>query len=435
MTDVTSHRMVATGPVGRAADPFSPPAPIARKPRTLPSKLRRLFARSLLFLLLGAAATVAVAIALGLFVDVSLGKTQTADTWTGRHQWIVTRWDRIGATCIQSVRESAANWSPGQAIGPPNTPTTGGDQVTAWASATTDAQEEWLLLEYAGPVVPRAVRIYETCSTGAVAKVCVFTPDGKEVDAWSGTDPSPPGRGLALSEIPLHTSKATRRLKIYLDSRRFPGWNEIDAVGLVDGSDTVHWAIGADASSTYASSRTGLSVAGGGPDALAPAWSGLRTPGPEFTNLRVQREGRAVEARGWPMLALWGNVRSTQSAMPNPAGGTLLTGGASAPGGGGSTAISFVLTGGTTAPGPTPGQPPLLLRPVWPGVLVNSFFYAIVLGMLYWALTVPRRFVRELGRMRRGCCVACGYDLGFDFAPGCPECGWRRGSVTGRPAL
>jgi hypothetical protein len=55
--------------------------------------------------------------------------------------------------------------------------------------------------------------------------------------------------------------------------------------------------------------------------------------------------------------------------------------------------------------------------------------YALVLAGLYWALVVPRRFVREVGRMRRGCCVACGYDLGFDFAPGCPECGWRRERV------
>jgi hypothetical protein len=247
MTDATSHRMAAggLGASSAAADFVSPPATIAGRSRALPVKLRRLLKGSALSLLLGAAVAIAVAIALGLFVDVSLGKTETADSWTGRYQWTVTRWDRIGATCIQSVREGAANWSPGQAIGPPNTPATGGDQVTAWASATTDAQEEWLLLEYAEPIIHRAVRIYETCSTGAVA----------------------------------------------------------------------------------------------------------------------------------------------------------------------------------------------LLRPVWPGFLVNSVFFAVVLAALYRALTVPRRFVREVGRLRRGRCVACGYDLGFDFAAGCPECGWRRGTVAGRPAL
>ena len=31
-----------------------------------------------------------------------------------------------------------------------------------------------------------------------------------------------------------------------------------------------------------------------------------------------------------------------------------------------------------------------------------------------------------VGRMRRGACIGCGYDLGYDFVRGCPECGWRR---------
>ena len=38
----------------------------------------------------------------------------------------------------------------------------------------------------------------------------------------------------------------------------------------------------------------------------------------------------------------------------------------------------------------------------------------------------PRRFVREVGRVRSGRCIVCGYDLGYDFIAGCPECGWRR---------
>jgi hypothetical protein len=41
-------------------------------------------------------------------------------------------------------------------------------------------------------------------------------------------------------------------------------------------------------------------------------------------------------------------------------------------------------------------------------------------------LTVPRRFLVEVSRLRRGCCVVCGYDVGYDFFAGCPECGWKR---------
>src|SRR5688572_21981836 len=104
---------------------------IPRRRWRLPS-LRRVLLRALWFFVLGAAANVVVAYALGMFMDVSAGRTESAGTWTGQNQWTVTRWARRGATYILSVREPGADWSPGQATGPPDTPT-GGDAVTAWA--------------------------------------------------------------------------------------------------------------------------------------------------------------------------------------------------------------------------------------------------------------------------------------------------------------
>jgi hypothetical protein len=44
----------------------------------------------------------------------------------------------------------------------------------------------------------------------------------------------------------------TNRVKLYLDSKGVPGWNEIDAVGLRESGGKTHWATSADASSTYA---------------------------------------------------------------------------------------------------------------------------------------------------------------------------------------
>ena len=43
----------------------------------------------------------------------------------------------------------------------------------------------------------------------------------------------------------------TRRVKIYLDSPNFPGWNEIDAVGLIDVRGKRQWAERARSSSSY----------------------------------------------------------------------------------------------------------------------------------------------------------------------------------------
>lgn len=57
---------------------------------------------------------------------------------------------------------------------------------------------------------------------------------------------------MGVSEIPVEVDFTTQRVRIHLDSPRVYGWNEIDAVGLVDQDGLVHWAVHAEASTTYA---------------------------------------------------------------------------------------------------------------------------------------------------------------------------------------
>jgi len=67
----------------------------------------------------------------------------------------------------------------------------------------------------------------------------------------------------------------------------------------------------------------------------------------------------------------------------------------------------------------------LPLRPLWPGFIVNTLFYAIILWLL-----IPGPFVlRRVIRVKRGRCPQCGYDLRGQLpGAGCPECGWMRAS-------
>jgi hypothetical protein len=143
-------------------------------------------------------------------------------------------------------------WGPEQVAGPPNTWPRSGDLTTAWASLSPDGQDEWLLLEYPEAVRPSAVLVYATFNPGAVGRVCVFKPDGTEVEVWKGQDPTPVGSGKGVSVIPFRTAFPVTRVKIYLRSKDVGGWNEIDAVGLRVGRRTV-WARSAEASTTYAS--------------------------------------------------------------------------------------------------------------------------------------------------------------------------------------
>jgi hypothetical protein len=332
----------------------------------------------------------------------------------GLRTWSVQGWSGFGSMRSHSIR-SVPNWSVLQAVGPPDTPGAG-DIVTAWASATTDSQKEWLILDYEKPVIPTQIDVHENYNPGALERVSVFDETGQEITIWQGTDPTAPTMSRGVSSVVASVNFKTSRVKIYLDSPRVPGWNEIDTVGLQDNAGSTFWPINASASSSYGAvpNLSGSS----GPEAFLPTWCPLLKPGPQIARDLSNREERMIEVRGWPMLAMWGErdlttAGSASATRPPPMTYTGFGGmGSSGPPARASTAS--VLT------------PLLPLRPIWRNFILNSLILAVILRLIYLTLAVPRRFVVELSRMRRGCCLKCGYQLGFDFRPGCPECGWRR---------
>ncbi len=152
----------------------------------------------------------------------------------------------------------ARDWGPEQAMGEPDSRHIGGDYKHAWSPLTPDGQQEWLELSYREPVRAVGVNVYETLGPGAVHKVTCYSASGKEQVAWEGNDPTPADTQLALgvSRIRFNETVETDRVRIWLDSPAVKGWNEIDAVGLVEAaegsSEREHWARDAAASSTFA---------------------------------------------------------------------------------------------------------------------------------------------------------------------------------------
>ncbi|MCI0674411.1 MAG: hypothetical protein L0Y42_01395 [Phycisphaerales bacterium] len=134
-------------------------------------------------------------------------------------------------------------------------------------------------------------------------------------------------------------------------------------------------------------------------DSLAqPSWDVSRHPALD------QCDMVAFDARGWPCLALQGQVGST---------------------------IVRTVNAGTTddAAAIRLNRPaPLLFfwvrdirflptRPVWPGFAINTLFYAAILSLLFAA----PGFVRRRRRIKRGLCPACAYPIGASET--CTECG------------
>ena len=388
--------------------------------------MRRRLSTGLVFLGLGLGTTLTTAWLLAVFADVQQGRETQGTAYVDEVQWSVTRWDRAGAIQIKSIRIKGANWSPQQAAGAPDTPTVG-DQTSAWASKSSDGGTEWLILSYAKAVVAKEVDVYESCAPGALFKVTVFDEGDHEIEAWSGSDPSmvspsgPSASGVTpVSKVPVSVKVRTRKIKLYLACDKVPGWNEVDAVGLIGEKDDLQWARSVQASSTYASGF-GTTAVGGDPATLIPSWSGLRRASDLMVEGTANREERQVDARGWPMVAMM----SESDALTSGAGASVPAATVNTY----SSSLRAMPSGGSFAvvtPNANRAPVPMPMRPIWRGLIADTVLFGAVWLVVWSVLTVPRRFVREVGRIRRGACLECGYDLGYDFIRGCPECGWRR---------
>jgi hypothetical protein len=142
-------------------------------------------------------------------------------------------------------------WGHEQAAGAPDTDQPG-DIPSAWASKSPDGGEEWLQLDYDRFVDLQQINVVESHNPGAISKVVAVLSNGREATVWEGTmDPSASDE-LVSSAFPVSESLRARSVKVYLDTTRVPGWNEIDAVEIVGRDGRKQWATSSRASSSYA---------------------------------------------------------------------------------------------------------------------------------------------------------------------------------------
>ncbi|MGI9013443.1 MAG: hypothetical protein ACR2GY_04245 [Phycisphaerales bacterium] len=59
----------------------------------------------------------------------------------------------------------------------------------------------------------------------------------------------------------------------------------------------------------------------------------------------------------------------------------------------------------------------LPLRPIFPGFIINTLFYAAIWFTLFFGFTSAKRFIRK----KRGRCPQCNYDLPATLQPAAPN--------------
>ena len=67
---------------------------------------------------------------------------------------------------------------------------------------------------------------------------------------WEGV--AEPAQAPLETVFPVGGKIVAQSVKVYLDTKRVPGWNEIDAVEMVGRDGTRQWASQSSASSSYA---------------------------------------------------------------------------------------------------------------------------------------------------------------------------------------
>jgi hypothetical protein len=142
-------------------------------------------------------------------------------------QWAAT------ATASSEYRTSG-DYSASRATGAPDVPRYG-DSPRAWASRLADSGPEWLDLTFTNAVVANAVRVRQVFNPGAINRVEIYDAAGVASTVFSGVDTNRyPANQIAwfVAKFP-RTVQPVKRVRVWLDSARVKGWNEIDAVQLV----------------------------------------------------------------------------------------------------------------------------------------------------------------------------------------------------------
>jgi hypothetical protein len=185
--------------------------------------------------------------------------------------------------------------------------------------------------------------------------------------------------------------------------------DELDGSGVTIRGDGMEWDVFRDAEPgaircvSVCGPTSWRRAAVGTADRLVPAWTDYLEPAWDTTIMRT------LDARGWPMLALWGGFESTAGHVDGGFVEEL-----------GEVRHAIVLPRYFEGALRTEMTRVLPLAPLWPGFAVDALFYSTVFALLLLMLRGPGVIIATV-RHASGRCPACGYPRGE--SPICTECG------------
>lgn len=134
-----------------------------------------------------------------------------------------------------SSEYSSTDWSASRCLYNPDVYPRYGDDRNAWASSSPDGQREFLYLGFDNPHEIKAIVIYETLNPGAIDSIYAKNPNTQQwilLHSRISKAENPVSRAWKIEFSP--TNFPVSEIRIAINSPSVSGYNEIDAVGLVD---------------------------------------------------------------------------------------------------------------------------------------------------------------------------------------------------------
>ncbi len=150
--------------------------------------------------------------------------------WPQGKSDIIFQW-ASGAKASSQYRED--RWTPEHMTGIPDVYPKYGDYDTAWVASTSDGGQEWVELFYDEAVYVKRIDVYETNHPGAIVKAELIDETGRTHVIWEGRAEVAPQESRVFMIEDIKVDIPARRVRLLLQTDQVPGWNEIDAVGLI----------------------------------------------------------------------------------------------------------------------------------------------------------------------------------------------------------
>lgn len=149
------------------------------------------------------------------------------------------RWaDKVEAFYSEFVdSKNPTYWRAKQVLGAPNNrPCTDGSKW-AWSPAEEDNGSDFITVSFSKPAPAQQVVVIEnTKPTGAVQTITLYDTQGNSYKVYSNPLPGPNTIDCdkVLAVVFERTSYDVAQVRVDLNPRSVPGWNHIDAIGLLD---------------------------------------------------------------------------------------------------------------------------------------------------------------------------------------------------------